>query len=139
MPLCPHTVPLPGWHCARPRLAKLPGRCCEEWVCDDDNRIREEEDVVDVVGEVVVGEEVVAEAAVEGDGRTPEQLQPAAALPQHPDLGSNELLVAPTPWDFTAGAPEQGRLHSCQMDFIFILNLKLQIRRCYCTVTDSCL
>ncbi|KAL2100075.1 hypothetical protein ACEWY4_004469 [Coilia grayii] len=94
MPLCPHTVPLPGWHCSRPRLARLPGRCCEEWLCDDDNRI---------------GEEVVEEA---GGARKPEQLLPA--LPQHPDPASNELLVAPTPWDFTAGASEQEWMSSTQ-------------------------
>ncbi|XP_026801502.3 cellular communication network factor 1, like 2 [Pangasianodon hypophthalmus] len=41
MPLCPHRVPLPAWHCANPRLETPPGRCCEEWVCDDDNRINE--------------------------------------------------------------------------------------------------
>lgn len=41
MPLCPHHVPLPAWHCANPRLETPPGRCCEEWVCDDDNRIDE--------------------------------------------------------------------------------------------------
>lgn len=44
MPLCPHQVPLPLWRCSRPRLARLEGRCCEEWVCDDDNRISEELD-----------------------------------------------------------------------------------------------
>ncbi|XP_046904367.1 cellular communication network factor 1, like 2 [Hypomesus transpacificus] len=42
MPLCPHQVPLPDWRCARPRLARPSGRCCEEWVCDDDNHISEE-------------------------------------------------------------------------------------------------
>ncbi|XP_036382586.1 CCN family member 1-like [Megalops cyprinoides] len=42
MPLCPHQVPLPDWRCAKPRLARPPGRCCEEWVCDDDNRISED-------------------------------------------------------------------------------------------------
>lgn len=42
MPLCPHHVPLPSWHCANPRLETPLGRCCEEWVCDDDNRIHEE-------------------------------------------------------------------------------------------------
>ncbi|XP_056141529.1 cellular communication network factor 1, like 2 isoform X2 [Lampris incognitus] len=42
MPLCPHQVPLPDWHCSRPRLARPQGHCCEVWVCDDDNRISEE-------------------------------------------------------------------------------------------------
>ncbi|XP_068166530.1 cellular communication network factor 1, like 2 [Antennarius striatus] len=42
MPLCPYQVPLPNWHCSRPRLVRPEGACCEEWVCDDDNRIREE-------------------------------------------------------------------------------------------------
>lgn len=43
MPLCPQQMPLPDRHCSRPRLAR-PGQdgCCEEWVCDDDNRISEE-------------------------------------------------------------------------------------------------
>ncbi|KAL4622648.1 hypothetical protein GN956_G19785 [Arapaima gigas] len=42
MPLCPHQVLLPDWRCANPHLTRLPGRCCEEWVCDDSNRIEEE-------------------------------------------------------------------------------------------------
>ncbi|KAM9858453.1 cellular communication network factor 1, like 2 [Aulostomus maculatus] len=46
MPLCPHQVPLPDWRCSRPRLARPEGGCCEKWVCDDDNHIREEPDEV---------------------------------------------------------------------------------------------
>ncbi|KAM3868014.1 cellular communication network factor 1, like 2 [Diretmus argenteus] len=42
MPLCPHQVPLPDWRCSRPRLATPLGGCCQEWLCDDDNRISEE-------------------------------------------------------------------------------------------------
>lgn len=42
MPLCPHHVPLPPRHCVNPRLETLPGQCCEEWVCDDDNSISED-------------------------------------------------------------------------------------------------
>ncbi|CAN9512844.1 unnamed protein product [Ophioblennius macclurei] len=42
MPLCPQQVPLPLRHCSRPRLARPEGGCCEEWLCDDDNRISEE-------------------------------------------------------------------------------------------------
>ncbi|XP_054630167.1 CCN family member 1-like [Dunckerocampus dactyliophorus] len=42
MPLCPHQVPLPNWQCPQPRLARPEDGCCEEWFCDDDNRIREE-------------------------------------------------------------------------------------------------
>ncbi|XP_028851979.1 cellular communication network factor 1, like 2 [Denticeps clupeoides] len=42
MPLCPHEVPLSDWHCSSPRLARLPGHCCQEWVCDDSNHISEE-------------------------------------------------------------------------------------------------
>lgn len=44
MPLCPQQMPLPVWRCSRPRLARPEGSCCEEWVCDDDNRISEEPD-----------------------------------------------------------------------------------------------
>ncbi|XP_053277608.1 cellular communication network factor 1, like 2 [Pleuronectes platessa] len=44
MPLCPQQVPLPTWRCPRPRLVRLEGRCCEEWVCDDQNHISEEPD-----------------------------------------------------------------------------------------------
>lgn len=82
MPLCPHQVPLPGWPCSRPRLARLPGRCCEEWLCDDDNHIKE-------------------------DSREADHAPPPSP-PQHPDLASNELLMAPTPWDSSAGASYQG-------------------------------
>lgn len=42
MPLCPHQVPLPDWRCASPRLTRPPGRCCNEWVCEDDNHISED-------------------------------------------------------------------------------------------------
>ncbi|XP_010874495.2 cellular communication network factor 1, like 2 [Esox lucius] len=41
MPLCPHQVHLPDWRCSQPRLARAPGRCCDQWVCDDDNHIGE--------------------------------------------------------------------------------------------------
>ncbi|XP_029366472.1 cellular communication network factor 1, like 2 [Echeneis naucrates] len=41
MPLCPHKVPLPNWHCLSPRLARPEDACCEKWVCDDDNHISE--------------------------------------------------------------------------------------------------
>ncbi|XP_035631416.1 cellular communication network factor 1, like 1 [Oncorhynchus keta] len=88
MPLCPHQVPLPGWHCSRPRLARLPGRCCEEWLCDDDNHIKEDSREVDHA--------------------------PPPSPPQHPDLASNELLMAPTPWDSSAGASYQEWISSPQ-------------------------
>ncbi|XP_072537217.1 cellular communication network factor 1, like 2 [Salminus brasiliensis] len=42
MPLCPHHLPLPVRRCANPRLHTPPGHCCQEWVCDDDNRISED-------------------------------------------------------------------------------------------------
>ncbi|XP_051510213.1 CCN family member 1-like [Myxocyprinus asiaticus] len=42
MPLCPHHVTLPSRNCANPHLETPPGGCCEEWVCDYDNSIREE-------------------------------------------------------------------------------------------------
>lgn len=47
IPLCPHLVSLPDRRCSRHRLTKLPGRCCQEWVCDDDNRIDEEDQMSD--------------------------------------------------------------------------------------------
>lgn len=81
IPLCPHRISLPDWPCSRRRLTKLPGRCCQEWVCDDDNRIAE----VDPL--------------------------PDAHPQKHTYLTGNELLVvAPsTSWDSSAGAPYQGR------------------------------
>uniref|UniRef100_A0AAY4EHZ1 Cellular communication network factor 1, like 2 n=1 Tax=Denticeps clupeoides TaxID=299321 RepID=A0AAY4EHZ1_9TELE len=82
MPLCPNSIPLPSWHCTRPRLTRLPGRCCEEWVCDDNNQIEEDADHL---------------------GLGPD-------LPRHPNLANNELLVAPGPWDSSVGAPNQGSI-----------------------------
>ncbi|XP_062252015.1 LOW QUALITY PROTEIN: CCN family member 1 [Platichthys flesus] len=35
VPLCPQELSLPNLGCANPRLVKVPGQCCEEWVCDD--------------------------------------------------------------------------------------------------------
>ncbi|XP_072129374.1 CCN family member 1 [Mobula birostris] len=34
LPLCPQELSLPDAACPNPRLVKVPGRCCEEWVCD---------------------------------------------------------------------------------------------------------
>ncbi|KAL0979580.1 hypothetical protein UPYG_G00186870 [Umbra pygmaea] len=42
MPLCPHQVPVPNWHCSQPRLAPAPDHCCDQWVCDDNNHISED-------------------------------------------------------------------------------------------------
>ncbi|CAM4713708.1 unnamed protein product [Leuciscus chuanchicus] len=42
MPVCPQHIPVPNTHCTHPRLETPPGRCCEEWVCDHQNSIREE-------------------------------------------------------------------------------------------------
>ena len=32
--LCPEDVRLPSPDCPMPRRVKVPGKCCEEWVCD---------------------------------------------------------------------------------------------------------
>lgn len=104
MPLCPHHVSLPDWRCARSRLTKLPGRCCQEWVCDDDNHIAEDDTMLE---------------------STPHEYE------KHNDITSNELLVmAPTPWDSSAGAPYRGRWMArgllqqphtaCRPDFPFV-------------------
>ncbi|KAK7889897.1 hypothetical protein WMY93_025457 [Mugilogobius chulae] len=39
VPLCPQELSLPNLGCANPRLVKVPGQCCEEWVCDDTKEI----------------------------------------------------------------------------------------------------
>ena len=36
IPLCPQELSLPNLGCPNPRLVKVTGQCCEEWVCDDD-------------------------------------------------------------------------------------------------------
>ncbi|XP_018608673.1 CCN family member 1 [Scleropages formosus] len=35
IPLCPQELSLPNLGCANPRLVKVAGQCCEEWVCDE--------------------------------------------------------------------------------------------------------
>ncbi|KAF5909756.1 protein CYR61-like, partial [Clarias magur] len=86
MPLCPHHVSLPDWRCARPRLTTLPGRCCQEWVCDDDNTIAEDDTMLE---------------------STPHGYE------KHNNLIGNELLVmATTPWDSSAGAPNNDWISS---------------------------
>lgn len=35
VPLCSMDVRLPSPDCPFPRRVKLPGKCCEEWVCDE--------------------------------------------------------------------------------------------------------
>ncbi|XP_078387247.1 CCN family member 1-like [Cetorhinus maximus] len=34
IPLCPQELPLTGMNCPYPRLVKMPGQCCEKFVCD---------------------------------------------------------------------------------------------------------
>lgn len=34
VPLCSMDVRLPSPDCPMPRRVKVPGKCCEEWVCD---------------------------------------------------------------------------------------------------------
>ncbi|XP_077140132.1 CCN family member 1-like [Ranitomeya variabilis] len=41
MPLCPQEMALPSVDCINPRLVKVPGQCCEEWMCDS-NHISED-------------------------------------------------------------------------------------------------
>uniref|UniRef100_A0A8C9S069 Cellular communication network factor 1, like 1 n=1 Tax=Scleropages formosus TaxID=113540 RepID=A0A8C9S069_SCLFO len=77
MPLCPHRVPLPDWRCIRLRLARPPGSCCDEWVCDDDNHIAE-------------------------DSGEPQPGSPPVPQP-HPDPASNELVLIPSALDISAG------------------------------------
>ncbi|XP_075413999.1 CCN family member 1 [Tenrec ecaudatus] len=36
IPLCPQELSLPNLGCPNPRLVKVNGQCCEEWVCDED-------------------------------------------------------------------------------------------------------
>ncbi|TRY81269.1 hypothetical protein DNTS_012107 [Danionella cerebrum] len=40
IPLCPQELSLPTLGCTNPRLVKVPGQCCEEWVCED-GKLRE--------------------------------------------------------------------------------------------------
>uniref|UniRef100_A0A8C0U7A8 Cellular communication network factor 1 n=1 Tax=Cyanistes caeruleus TaxID=156563 RepID=A0A8C0U7A8_CYACU len=40
IPLCPQELSLPNLGCSSPRLVKVPGQCCEEWVCDENNIFR---------------------------------------------------------------------------------------------------
>lgn len=37
IPLCPQELSLPNLGCPNPRLVKVSGQCCEEWVCDEDS------------------------------------------------------------------------------------------------------
>ncbi|KAM4625949.1 CCN family member 5-like [Polymixia lowei] len=40
VPLCTDDLHMPSANCPNPRLVRLPGRCCKEWVCDGmDNSI----------------------------------------------------------------------------------------------------
>ena len=41
VPFCPQLGTVPN--CARPRLTTSSEGCCEEWVCDDDNSIPDEQ------------------------------------------------------------------------------------------------
>uniref|UniRef100_UPI00398F3A81 CCN family member 1 n=1 Tax=Pristiophorus japonicus TaxID=55135 RepID=UPI00398F3A81 len=52
VPLCPQELSLPNMGCLSPRLVKVPGRCCEEWVCDGSKA--EADDVGDVFSQETV-------------------------------------------------------------------------------------
>ncbi|KAM6985151.1 cellular communication network factor 1, like 1 [Aplochiton taeniatus] len=95
MPLCPQQVAPPDWRCARPRLARLPGRCCEEWLCDDRNHIEE------------------GDSADAGNAAGP---RPGVAAPHRDrDFDNNELLLVPSAWDSSAAAaPHQEWIPSRQ-------------------------
>ncbi|CAO2600352.1 CCN family member 1 [Lemmus lemmus] len=41
IPLCPQELSLPNLGCPNPRLVKVSGQCCEEWVCDEDSSIKD--------------------------------------------------------------------------------------------------
>ncbi|XP_051966520.1 cellular communication network factor 1, like 1 [Xyrauchen texanus] len=96
--LCLHTVSLPDGPCSRHRLTKLSGHCCQEWVCDDDNRIAEE------------------------------NLMPDSHPQEHTDLKGNELLVAPsTSWDSSAAAPYQEWISSSKSHTVLPSTCFLQV------------
>ncbi|XP_009633376.2 CCN family member 1 [Egretta garzetta] len=42
IPLCPQELSLPNLGCPSPRLVKVPGQCCEEWVCDESKDVLDE-------------------------------------------------------------------------------------------------
>ncbi|XP_043914541.1 CCN family member 1-like [Protopterus annectens] len=37
LPLCPQELSVPPKDCSKPHLVKIPGQCCEEWVCDNNH------------------------------------------------------------------------------------------------------
>lgn len=42
IPLCPQELSLPNLGCPSPKLVKVPGQCCEEWVCDENKGVLDE-------------------------------------------------------------------------------------------------
>ncbi|XP_038649544.1 CCN family member 1 isoform X1 [Scyliorhinus canicula] len=53
-PLCPQELSLPSTGCPNPRLVKVPGQCCEEWVCDGNKAVLEAEDTGDFFSQETV-------------------------------------------------------------------------------------
>lgn len=39
VPLCTDSLPPWGW-CRLPKLVKIPGRCCEQWICNEPRKTR---------------------------------------------------------------------------------------------------
>lgn len=50
IPLCPQELSLPNLGCPNPRLVKVNGQCCEEWVCDEDGLKDSLDDQDDLLG-----------------------------------------------------------------------------------------
>ncbi|XP_042539937.1 CCN family member 1 [Dipodomys spectabilis] len=44
LPLCPEELSLPNLGCPNPRLVKVAGQCCEQWVCDEVGALDDQDD-----------------------------------------------------------------------------------------------
>ncbi|XP_040896845.1 CCN family member 1 [Toxotes jaculatrix] len=100
VPLCPQELSLPDLGCANPRLVKVAGQCCEEWVCDDGK----ETDILErIFGKDTMTDELERDltnrneliAIVKGRLKT---LPAFRAQPEVHMFDNQKCIVQTTPW-----------------------------------------
>ncbi|KAL3976731.1 hypothetical protein ACER0C_020220 [Sarotherodon galilaeus] len=101
VPLCPQELSLPNLGCANPRLVKVAGQCCEEWVCDDSK----ETDIMEkIFGKDLVMKDLEDDltnrneliSIVKGGLKTLPAYRPQPEV--HHMFESQKCIVQTTPW-----------------------------------------
>ncbi|XP_041861633.1 CCN family member 1 [Melanotaenia boesemani] len=100
VPLCPQELSLPNLGCASPRLVKVAGQCCEEWVCDDDK----ETDILEkIFGKAILNDELERDLTKRNEliANFKGGLKSLPAFREQPEVhvfDTQRCIVQTTPW-----------------------------------------